>query len=276
MTRSGSAIDWQSRDLRLAPLSRRFAALLIDIAVVLTALGAALAALVALIGLWERRSSDGESDGPATRGAGLLRVATTGDPSGAQTGGAMAQTSGSITGAREIAARLQSRPVRLGLNLVSILLAGRAKGRRGPGHRVLGLRLVDAHGGGAPSRRQQIVRAAIGEIWKAMHRRLAPPPTPVPESPHDQAKLRAEIESARRLHENDQEALQLALARIFRENRTEASISCGPLLARLPLIVAINLPMPWSPLRQSLVDWLSGTVVVVDRARSVGRSSARR
>jgi uncharacterized RDD family membrane protein YckC len=181
-------------------------------------------------------------------------------------------------GARGIAARLQSRPVRLGLNLVSILLAGRAKGRRGPGYRVLGLRLVDARGGGAPSRRQQILRAAIGEIWKAMHRRLAPPPAaaPVPESPHDQAKLRAEIEAARRLHEDDQEALQMALARIFRENRTEASISCGPLLARLPLIVAINLPMPWSPLRQSLVDWLSGTVVVSGRARSAGRSSAHR
>jgi uncharacterized RDD family membrane protein YckC len=276
MTSPGSAIDWQSGDLRLAPLSRRFAALLIDIAVVLTALAAAIVAIVALAGLRERRSSGEDSTDPATPGGGLLRVATAGDPSGAQTGGATAQTSGPVTGARAVAARLQSRPVKLGLDLVSILLASRAKGRRGPGYRVLRVRLVDAHGCGAPSRRQQILRAAIGEIWQAMHRRLAPPPIPVPEAPHDQAKLRAEIESARRLHADDQEALQLALARIFRENGTEASISCGPLLARLPLIVAINLPMPWSPLRQSLVDWLSGTVVVVDRARSADRSSAHR
>jgi hypothetical protein len=269
VTSPRSAGDWQSGELRVAPLSLRCAALLINIAFALTAFVAAIAAIVALIRLWERRAPGEEPPSHVTPRGGLLRVAGAGDP-------AQAQPAWLTTNPRGVAARLQSRWVRLGLKLISVLLAVRAKERRGLGYRLLHLRLVDAHGGGAPSRRQQIVRAATSEIWQATHRRLVPPPTPVPESPHDQAKLRAEIEAARRLHEDDQEALQLALARIFRENRTEASISCGPLLARLPLIVAVSLPMPWSPLRQSLVDWLSGTVVVVDRARSAGRSSARR
>jgi hypothetical protein len=51
------------------------------------------------------------------------------------------------------------------------------------------------------------------------------------------------------------------------------NISCLPPLARLPLIVAFELPMPWSPLRQSLLDWLSGTVVVVENAQSANRPS---
>jgi len=260
MTNPRSAGDWQSGDLRVAPLSRRFGALLINLAFALTAVIAVIAAIVALVRLWERRASGDEPPGPATRGdGGLLRVAGAGDP-------AQAQPLWGTTNARGIAARLQSRRVRLGLNLISVLLAGRAKERRGPGYHVLRMRLVDARGGGTPSRRQQIVRAAVGEIWQATHRRLVPPPTPVPETPHDQAKLRAEIESARRRYGDDQEALQLALARVFRENRTDpVSVACLPLLARLPLIVAIKLPMPWSPLRRSLVDWLSGTVVVVDR-----------
>ena len=265
MTNPRSAVDWQSGDLSVAPLSRRFGALLINLSFALTAVIAAIAAIVALVRLWERRASGEQRPSPATRG-GLLRVAGASDP--AQTWGA--------ANARGIAARLQSRQVRLGLNLISVLLAGRAKERRGPGYRVLRLRLVDAHGGGAPSRRQRIVRAAIGEIWQATHRRLVPPPTPVPETPRDQAKLHAEIESARRRYGDDHEALQMALARIFRENRTDpVSVACLPLLARVPLIVAINLPMPWSPLRQSLVDWLSGTVVVVDRTQSAQPSGHR-
>lgn len=259
MTSRLSTIDWHSSDLRVAPLSRRFGALIINLAFVFAALAAGMGTIVALVSLWQRRSSEEQPSGPVNGGGVLLHVATGGDLPGEQAAGA-------ITDARGIAARLRSRPVKLGLQLLSFLLAAYGKERRGPGYRALDLRLADARSGGELSRRQQIVRAMTREIWRSTHRRLVPPPAPTSGTAPDHAKLRAEIESARRRYEGDQEALQLALGRIFRENRTNpVSVSCLPLLARLPLIVAIELPMPWSPLRQSLVDWLSGTVVVVDR-----------
>ncbi|HST33706.1 MAG TPA: hypothetical protein VLJ80_09345 [Solirubrobacteraceae bacterium] len=265
-----SAIDWESRDLRVAPLSRRFVALLINLVFGLVVLAAGMGMILALVSLWQRRSSDGQSPGPADDGGVLLRVATGGDPPGVQTTGATAD-------ARGLATRLQSRPVKLGLRLLSFLLATCGKERRGPGYRALGLRLADRRSGGELSPSQQIVRATTREIWRSVHRRLVPPPAPAPGTAPDHAKLRAEIESARCRHEGEPEALQLELARIFRENRTDpVSVSCLPLLARLPLIVAAELPMPWSPLEQSLVDWLSGTVVVLDRTQTAGRSAGRR
>lgn len=50
------------------------------------------------------------------------------------------------------------------------------------------------------------------------------------------------------------------------DNRAEpVQISCLPLLARLPLTAALEIPMPWSAFRQSLLDWLSGTAVIAER-----------
>jgi hypothetical protein len=255
VTNPQSASRERRRELHPASLQRRFGASLVD-----AVLGiAVLAVTFGAVFLFARRrsqSSDEEVPDAAESGGGLLRAAGLDDSTGAQAPTPRPDT-------HEIAARLRARPAKLGLRLVSILLALRANERRSPGYRVLDLRVADARSGGGPTRRQRITRTAIRQAWRATNRRLAPVPSS-PAMPENE-KMRAEVQSARRQHQDDQEALQLALMRIHRENKLEpVQISCLPLLARLPLAAAIEIPMPWSPLNQSLLDWLSGTVVVVD------------
>ncbi len=240
-----------------ASLSRRLASSLIDIAAGLAILAMMMGAALAVGLLRHRRSSDGEGPSSPPPGGGLLRALVAGEAP-------TTQAPPSRPSSQDLAARLQSRPGKLGLQLASIVLTLRATERRSPGYRFLGLRLVDARDGGELSRRQQVVRSALRLTWRAANKRLVPVPSPPP-TPENE-RLQAEIESARRRHQGNQEALQHALMRIYRENRSEPiQVSCLPLLARLPLIAALETPMPWSPLKQSLLDRLSGTVVIVDR-----------
>jgi hypothetical protein len=57
--------------------------------------------------------------------------------------------------------------------------------------------------------------------------------------------------------------------RLYRERKVEPKESvrksCLPLLIRLPLLAAIELPMLWSPLHQGLPDKLAATVTIRDR-----------
>jgi hypothetical protein len=251
------------RGLRVAPLRRRLLASLIDGALVLVALAAALAG-VGLGVLSKSRAT----------GAGLLDAASSDEPD------TVRPPAPQRPDAQRIFARLRSRPVKLGLHSASILLRLFVAERRSPGFRALGLLRADLRDGGPPRRSQRLQRAALSQAWQAVHRALLPRPTAPP--PLERQKVREEIEAARRQHAGDQQAQQHAVMRIYRESKVEVAIPSRLLFfARMPLASAIDLPMPWSPLNQSLLDRLTGTVVVDDRRRKtlrrfVNRSRRRR
>lgn len=168
-----------------------------------------------------------------------------------------------------------AKRIKLAAQLLALLSMLRRAERRSLGFRLLGLRLVDVRSGGEPTRRQRLVRTIARRLWQALHRRLLPVRTP--STTLDQEKMHAEIAAARSEHAGDQVAQQHAVMRIYREHRVDTRGSCLAAIARLPLIAAIDIPMPWSPLAQSPVDWLSGTVVAVDRrAHRPGRPSIGR
>jgi hypothetical protein len=250
------------RELPPATLKLRFAALLINLAATLAVLALTIAAGVLA---YRPRKPRSERERPLH----AIPVDLDAVPTPARR----------WPGRRGLAEALQLRPVKLGLTLIAIALKLRRAEPRGLGFRLLGLGLVDAHSGGEPSRRQRLVREIARRLWRALHQRLLPTQTPA--AALAQKRVREEIATARRAHADNQAAFQRAAMRIYRENRVDARVSCLPLLARLALIAAIDTPMRWSPLAQSPIDWLSGTVVVVDRrhrprARRRRRPSSRR
>jgi 60Kd inner membrane protein len=161
-----------------------------------------------------------------------------------------------------ITARLQSRPVKLGLRVLTLVPPLRRIKRRSPGYALLGLRLVDARGaraGAAPTRRQTVVRNAAKRLWPVLCRQLLPMPK-LAAREHDQ--LRAELNAVKARFPDDLEARNQALMQIYKDNRINPAQSCAPALARIPLLAAIDLPLFSAPLRQSLPDRLAGTAVV--------------
>jgi hypothetical protein len=233
------------RTLQPATLQLRLAATAIDAASAVAAIALTIGAGVLALRRLDNRHS--EPDGPLH----VISDAPSAEP----------MPAGRWSNGERLAEGLQTWPVKLGLQLLALALALRRGERRSVGFRLLGLRLVDACSGDEPTRGQRLVRALTHRLWQALHQRLLP--LRAPAAPLDQEKMRSEVAAARSAHADDQEALQQALMRVYRDNRAEpAGVSCLPVLARLPLAAAINIPMPWSPLQQSFVDWLSGTVVV--------------
>jgi hypothetical protein len=228
-------------------LQLRLAATAINTVAALGALALTIAAGVLAYGRFAKRRS--EPDGPLH--------AISDDP------GAEPVRAGRQFDWQRFAEALQTRPVKLGLQVLALAATLRRHERRSLGFCLLGLRLVDAHSGGELAPRQRLARAIARRLWQALHQWLLPVRTPQP--PLDQEKVRSEMAAARSAHADDRQALQQAMMQVYRENRVQTRVSCFPAIARLPLIAAIDIPMPWSPLAQSLVDWLSGTVVVVDR-----------
>jgi hypothetical protein len=168
-----------------------------------------------------------------------------------------------LRGAR-IPVQLQSEPAKRVLPVIVFAASVLTKERRGAGFRLLGLRLVDARTGRDVSRRQELVRAGTRQAWKLLCRRLIPAPKAQASPTHE--KVRSEMEAARRRFANDQEALQREVMRIYQEKKVEpVRASFLPVLRRFPLIAAMDLPMFWSPLKQSLPDRLAGTVIVRNR-----------
>jgi hypothetical protein len=161
-----------------------------------------------------------------------------------------------------ITARLQSRPVKLGLRVLTLVTPLRRIKRRSPGYSLLGLRLVDAragHEGAAPTRRQTFVRNAVKRLWPMLCRRLLPMPK-VAAREHD--RLRSELDAVKARFPDDLEARNHALMQLYKDNQINPMQSCTPALARIPLLAAIDLPLFSAPLRQSLPDKLAGTAVV--------------
>jgi hypothetical protein len=246
------------RKLRPATVKLRLAATLINLLATLAALALTLGAGVLAYRRFRKRRSEPERPlhaVPDDRGAEPTRTRQWPD-------------------GQRFADALQARPVKLGLRMLALVLTLRRAESRSLGFRLLGLRLVDAHSGGEPSRRQRLVREIAPRLWQALHQRLLPVRTP--SASPAQERVRDEIAAAHSAHADDQAALQQAVMQVYRDNRVDARVSCLPVLARLPLIAAINIPMPWSALAQSPVDWLSGTVVVDRRHRPRPRRRERR
>jgi hypothetical protein len=72
------------------------------------------------------------------------------------------------------------------------------------------------------------------------------------------------MREARRRYTNDDQARQEAFARIYAKHQPATPNMWGCWL-RLLLSLAVDLPAPWSPLKQGLPDRLAGTVVVLER-----------
>lgn len=219
----------QRRDLRVAPMRRRVLASMLNALVGILALALTLGgayAVTSLIGGEEKLQ----------RARPLKRV------------------TGSVWG-------------RLALQLCGFVLGVLLTGRQSPGSRIVGIRLVDARTGGPVSRRQAILRVGVRQAWQALTKRSIAPP--VRHKPDEVPDLRSEVEALKREHADDQEAFQLAMMRFHEEHKHELGVSCLPLyrrlLIRLPLAVAIDAPVLWSPLHQGLPDMLAGTVMIVDR-----------
>jgi uncharacterized RDD family membrane protein YckC len=217
----------------LAPLALRFGAGVIDTAI---AIGALLFALAAGIAVYAKVSNPGEDrEQPSRRQF---------DPSRA-------------------AKALQSRKVGVALHLVSLALSLLMRGARSPGHRIVGIRVVDAGTGGPVTRRQALVRGAVRAATQALQAGLTRE-RHAGSNPELEV-VRSELEAAAREHAGDPSALEDAVKRTYASHKTRPmSLSCLSYLLRSLPSLAIGAPV-WSPLRQGLADRLAGTVVVVDR-----------
>jgi hypothetical protein len=261
LSRTRERLPRRRAPLRIAPLRVRLLAsainLLVGIAALALAIGVGVGAFLIVrrrpFGR-ARRSSDTPSDRPP------VRLTDGGSPSLDEV---------------PLLAKLRSRPVRMALSLLSLAVDVRTDARRSPGARVAGIRIVDARTGGGPTRWQALVRVSTRRTWRVATTELIP--WPKVRSPDEDEGFRSELETARREHADDQDALNAALECSYRERKlSPAWISCLPAFARALLAVAIDLPALWSPLKQGIPDNRAGTVYVVEpRGGLVGRISGR-
>lgn len=214
----------RQRDLPVAPIRRRLLASLIDLALAL--LGGILA-IGAVTGVITMR---GRKDAPGVNS--LTR----------------------LTSSKRV-----SNALRVFAFVLNVLLTG----RRGPGSRIVGIRLVDARTGGPVSLRQATLRAGSRQGWQLLVRGLT-----ARQRKAKQLKdrdLHSKAEALKRAHEDDRDAFQHAMMEMYKENQVRPYVSCLPALAQLPLGLAIEAPALWTPLQQGLPDKLAGTIIISDR-----------
>lgn len=166
-------------------------------------------------------------------------------------------------GIRSLPEITRSKRARIALRVCAFVLNVLLTGRRGPGSRIVGIRLVDARTGGPVSLRQAILRVGARQGWELMVRRLTVRLGKAERL--EQPDLRSEIEALKREHGDDRDAFQHAMMEMYRENQVRPYTACLPALIQLPLGVAIEAPALWTPLRQGLPDKLAGTIVISDR-----------
>lgn len=264
----------------VAALRLRLAAVLVNLAIGIAAIAVPLGAGVGVAKLVGRRRRTDADATPHTHDAG-----TSPDPD-AGAGQAMsawqtrldAIAQGRIarvaTGfRRRLLGLLQSTRGQRALNAVAAMLALRHRERRSPGFRILGLRRVDVSTGDPPRREQELVRNVTRSSWQAFCRQALPPKKQrLAANDHLQAQLRI----ARERHPDDPRARHAEQARVYREHRIDPTrSSCMPVYLRIVLVGLIDLPLPWSPLKQSLPDRLAG-LVVVERHRGQQTREAQR
>jgi hypothetical protein len=135
------------------------------------------------------------------------------------------------------------------------------RNRRGPGARIAGIRRVDGRTGGPVTGRSALIRFAVG---RAVPRLIASLYRPQQRRAVERmrAVASAEREIARQ-HRDAEERQQEALTAFYREyGGTPMSSRVWPFIGILiPQMIPL-VPTLWSPRRQTVYDWLSGTVVV--------------
>lgn len=212
------------RDLPVAPIRRRLLASLIDLALALVGGILAIGAVTGVITMRGRKDTPGVSS--------LTR----------------------LTSSKRV-----SNALRVFAFVLNVLLTG----RRGPGSRIVGIRLVDARTGGPLSLRQATLRAGLRQGWQFLIRRLTARLGKAEQLKH--RDLQSKIEELKRAHEDDHDAFQHAVMEMYKENQVRPYLSCLPALAQLPLGLAIEAPALWTPLHQGLPDKLAGTIIISDR-----------
>jgi uncharacterized RDD family membrane protein YckC len=212
------------RDLPVAPIRRRLLASLIDLA-------------LALVG-------------------GILAV-------GAVTGVITMRSGKDAPGVNSLTRLTSSKRVSNALRVFAFVLNVLLTGRRGPGSRIVGIRLVDARTGEPVSLRQATLRAGSRQGWQFLVRRLTARLGKAEQFKH--RDLQSKIDELKRAHEDDHDAFQHAMMEMYKENRVRPYLPCLPALAQLPLGLAIEAPALWTPLHQGLPDKLAGTIIISDR-----------
>jgi len=250
------------RRLRIAPIRRRLLASLIDVTLALLAGILAIGAYTGAVAMLGRKEAPGVRSLP--------------------------KMMPKITGSKRASIALH-----VCMFALSVLLTG----RRGPGSRVAGIRLVDARAGEPVSLGQAALRAGTQRAWQLLVRRLrrlflitdvmrvgnpciaalgarlAPPvirkrvlTTRLGKAERlKQPDLRSKIEELKREHADDRDAFEQAMKEMYRENQVRPYTACLPALMQLPLGLAIEVPALWTPLHQGLPDKLAGTIVISDR-----------
>jgi uncharacterized RDD family membrane protein YckC len=132
---------------------------------------------------------------------------------------------------------------------------------RSPGQRVVGYRRVDARTGGPVTLRSAIAGQVAGLGWSRLTRPIR---ERVIRSHGARAEIaRRRIEEIKALH-TDRERMIEETMRIYREE----NVSCVPtILTSCSIGALIPLSALLSPRRQTIMDRLSGTVLVRDRRR---------
>jgi hypothetical protein len=237
---------------QIAPLRVRLLAVLISAILAIAFVAALIGVSAGGLRIWRRlrppqapRVDDGEKRG-------LFAVEEQPGPSALEA---------SEVSSNRLGDRLPSRKGRLVPALVSLLGAVATEGRQGVAARAVGMRRVNMRTGKEMTRSQALVRVVVHTAWVTLARRLTSGPSITP--PQEQARLAAEMREARRRYGDDEAARQQAFTRIYaRHKPAKPNIrGCWP---RLLLSLAIDLPAPWSALKQGLPDRLAGTVVVLE------------
>lgn len=220
--------DGLGNDLRAAPIRRRFAAGLIDLIVLL--LGFAIS-----VGVYRHLD-------PAR--SGLVK----------RTG-------------RSVSKIVGSRKAKLAARLVSFVLTVLLTGRRGPGARILHIRLLDARTGAPVSKRQALIRVSVREAWQILTHRLLPSPADQP--PRVTTETRPAPEVIQSPSVEAQQGLPTQEMRTVRQTQT-IRLLWGRIVGRIALANVIHIPILWTQARQGLPDILAGTAVLLDDRKAIG------
>ncbi len=212
------------RDLPVAPIRRRLLALLIDVTLAL------LGGIVAIGTYTSVVTMRGRKDTP---------------------------------GSRSLPKIMSSKRVSITLRVFAFVLNVLLTGRRGPGSRIVGIRLVDARTGGPVNLRQATLRAGLRQGWQLLVGKLTARLGKAEQLKHHD--LQSKIEALRREHGDNSDAFQHAAMEMYRENQVRPYVSCLPALVQLPLGLAIEAHVLWTPLHQGLPDKLAGTIIIGDR-----------
>ncbi len=141
----------------------------------------------------------------------------------------------------------------------SVISAVAHRNRRTPGARLLRIRRVDASTGGPVTIRSALTRNLIATAWSAIAKRLTEPHRR--RSAERMEALQGRLQEIRKQHEDDPEAEREATMKFYKAENVTPLSSCGWMLAAG---FVLQVPVPFFAGKETVIDRLAGTVVVVD------------